>query len=135
MSTAPHRFVDRDMIMRYLPGLGVGHTYAHKITSHSSNAEYIREGSPIQDDGGEPGEEGNTTHNLIARDEDMGGDEPEVDKDQGPEEDWVDEGNGDHEERDGGEDEGYEESEDGDDYIDNESIWSETEGSQDSEEY
>lgn len=123
-----YRFVDRDMTMRYLPGLGVGHTYAH-----NSSPDGILDGS-IQDGVGESGEEEHLmTHDIDARDEHITG---EVGEDQEPQEDEDnDEDNEDREEKGGDEDADSGGSEDEGDYLDDESLWSETEGSEDSEEY
>ena len=39
--TIAQRFVDRDMLMRYHWGLGVGHTYSHVLESSEHNDESI----------------------------------------------------------------------------------------------
>lgn len=124
-----YRFVDRDMTMRYLVGLGVGHTYAHTNTIHPGS---IPEGTPDQDDidnGSKVGEGNGAIHCLEVEGEDAG-DEPETD-------DHEDDDNDDQEYGDG---EGNEEEDEEDfdkgsdnDYSDDGSVPSETGGSQDSE--
>lgn len=55
----PIRFADRDMLMRYYWGLGVGHTYSHgdripvdysAIASTSASEEEVNQDNPLRQD-------------------------------------------------------------------------------------
>lgn len=45
-----HRFADRDMMMRFHVGLGIGHAYAHGLASHHFETHSSTEGPPGGDD-------------------------------------------------------------------------------------
>jgi hypothetical protein len=44
-----YRFVDRDMIMRYLWGLAVGHTYSHESTKRSISHDEPEEEDDVRE--------------------------------------------------------------------------------------
>lgn len=108
------------MVMRYLPGLGVGHVYAHSTSTDledsDSNTGDIPESAPGPDGGGEEGK--GTVHESKG--------ELEVDES----EDHEDEMREEEEDR----EEEEEDFDTGDDYTDDETVYSET-GSDDSGEY
>lgn len=125
-----YRFVDRDMSMRYLLGLGVGHTYAH-TNIHGRDLGGIPEEVPDQNDVGNGSDAGEGTGMMHGLEEAGGEDTGDgLDKigDDDDEQDYRED------EEDDEEGEGEEEDFDkGSDYTDDESIPSETGGSQDSE--
>lgn len=122
MFTFSDRFVDRDMAMRYILGLGVGHTYAHSTSTNLQDSDSnIPERVPRPDEGGEEGE-------GIVHERDSEGKLEVDDGDDNDDEDHEDEW---REEEEDGEEEDFDT---GSDYTDDETVYSET-GSHNSGEY
>lgn len=128
-ASVSYRFVDRDMSMRYMLGLGVGHTYAH-TDIHGRDLGSRPEEVPDWNDAGDgiDAGEGNGTMDGL---EEAGGEDTgdELDKIEDDEDDDDQECGEDDEEGEGEE----EDFDKGSDYTDDETIPSETGGSQDSE--
>lgn len=153
----PCRFVDRDMAMRYLPGLGVGHTYAHStvINPHDSSPGGTSNAGLEQDGVGNGGDGENEGSGTAARNFEARGENPEggaeLGANGGGEAEEVEEGSGggdggseggsagrdedDEDEDEQGFDDGDDYVDDEDDYTEDEGISSEGEESQDSSEY
>lgn len=54
------RFVDRDMVMRYLPGIGVGHTYSWEDSAATNEAASEIDAEVAQEDDSDNDDEDHT---------------------------------------------------------------------------